>query len=146
MKRFILAALLLASCGQSGSPDLQISDAWARQTVAGQTATAAYFKIENLGPADDRLVSIAAPAPAAASLHTTESSNGIARMRELSAGLTIPSGSTIELKPSGTHVMITGLAAPLKPGDTLKLALRFETSGDRDLDVTVTPATGPEGH
>ena len=146
MKRLILAALLLASCGQSGSPDLQISGAWARETVAGQTATAAYFKIENSGTADDRLVSVTAPAPAAAELHTTESSGGVARMRALDDGLAVPAKSTSELKPGGTHVMITGLDAPLKRGDTIKLALRFETSGGRSLDVRVAPATGPEGH
>ena len=109
MKRILLAALLLASCSKSGPPDLQISDAWARETVAGQTATAAYMTIDNRGAGDDRLVSVEAAAPAKAMLHASESSGGISRMRQMGAGLALPAGATVQLKPGGTHVMITGL-------------------------------------
>ena len=146
MKRLLLAALLLASCGQTGSPDLRIADAWARETVAGQTSTAAYLTISNRGTAADRLVSISASEPAKATVHTTDNSNGISRMRELSSGLAVPAGSTIELRPGGTHVMIMGLREPLRRGVTLKLRLRFEKSGEKPVDVRVAPATGPESH
>ena len=146
MKRLIPAALLLASCGQSGSPDIQIKDAWARETVAGQTSTAAYFTIDNDGSADDRLTGVTTVAPASASLHASEYSIGVSRMRDMSSGLAVPAGATIELKPGATHVMIVGLGTPLKAGETVKLNLRFEKSGDKPIDVAVSPATGPEGH
>ena len=137
MKRILVAALLLASCSKSGTPDLQISDAWARETVAGQTATAAYMTIHNLGAGDDRLVSVEATAPAKAMLHASESSDGVSRMREMDGGLAIPAGATVQLKPGGTHVMITGLGAPLRASDVTKLRLQFEKSGPRDVDVAV---------
>jgi periplasmic copper chaperone A len=146
VKRLILASLLLSSCGQSGSPNVEIANAWARETVAGQTSTAAYLTVANKGAADDRLVSVSVPEPAKASVHATENSGGISHMREISSGLAVPAGSTIELKPGGTHVMITGLQAPLHPGDTLNLRLRFEKTGEKPIDVRVTPATGPENH
>ena len=146
MKRLILAALLLSSCGQSGSPDVQIANAWARETVAGQTSTAAYLTLTNEGTADDRLVSVSAPEPAKASIHVTENSGGVSHMRQMGSGLAVPAGSTIELKPGGTHVMITGLQAPLRRGETLNLRLRFEKSEDKPTDVRVAPATGPETH
>ena len=146
MKRFLLASLLLASCGQTGSPNIQIKDAWARETVAGQTSTAAYFSIDNAGSADDRLIGVMIAAPASASLHATENSGGISRMRDMSSGLAIPAGSSISLKPGSTHVMIMGLNGPLKAGDTLKLRLRFEESGEKPVDVFVSPASGPGGH
>ena len=141
MKRILLAALLLASCTKSGAPDLQIGDAWARETVAGQTATAAYMTIDNRGAGDDRLVSVETAAPARAMLHSSESSGGVSRMREMSAGLALPAGTAVQLKPGGTHVMITGLGAPLRAGDAIKLRLQFEKSGARDVDVLV----GAEG-
>ena len=146
MKRLILAALLLSSCGQSGSPDVQIANAWARETVAGQTSTAAYLTVSNKGTADDRLVSVSAPEPVKASVHVTENSGGVSHMRHMSSGLAVPTGSAIELKPGGTHVMITGLQAPLRRGQTLNLRLRFEKSGEKPIDVRVAPATGPESH
>jgi copper(I)-binding protein len=137
VKRILLAALLLASCSKSGTADLQISDASARETVAGQTATAAYMTIHNRGAGDDRLVSVEAAAPAKAMLHASESSDGISRMREMGAGLALPAGATVHLKPGGTHVMITGLGAPLRASDVMKLRLKFEKSGPRDVDVAV---------
>jgi copper(I)-binding protein len=141
VKRILLAALVLASCTKSGTPDLQISDAWARETVAGQTATAAYMTIDNRGAGDDRLVSVETAAPARAMLHASENSGGVSRMREMSAGLTLPAGTAVQFKPGGTHVMITGLGAPLGKGKVVKLRLVFEKSGARDVDVPV----GAEG-
>ena len=147
MKRLSLAALLLlSSCGQSGSPNVQTANAWARETVAGQSSTAAYLTVTNDGTADDRLVGVSVPEPAKASIHATENSGGISRMREMSSGVAVPAGSTIELKPGGTHVMITGLQAPLRRGQTLKLSLRFEKSGEKPIDVRVAPGSGPENH
>ena len=137
MKRILLAALLLASCSKSGTPDLRISDAWARETVAGQTATAAYMTIDNGGAGDDRLVSVEATAPAEAMLHVSESSGGISRMREMGGGLVLPAGTAVQLKPGGSHVMITGLEAPLQTGEVMKLHLRFEKSGPREVAVSV---------
>ena len=137
MKRIFLAALLLASCSKSGAPDFQISDAWARETVAGQTATAAYMTIHNRGAGDDRLVSVEAAAPAKATLHASESSDGVSRMREMGAGLAVPAGAAVQLTPGGTHVMITGLGAPLRASDVMKLRLQFERSGPSDVDVAV---------
>lgn len=67
-------------------------------------------------------------------------------MRPMQAGLAIPADATVELKPGGSHVMVTGLADPLRAGDTLRLTLRFEKSGERPVDVRVTPAAPPESH
>ena len=141
MKRILLAALLLASCSKSGAPDIRISDAWARETVAGQTTGAAYMSIDNRGPGDDRLIGVEATAPAKAMLHANESSGGVSRMRELGSGLALPAGTEVQLKPGGSHVMITGLSAPLRQGDVMRLRLKFEKSGPRDIDVPV----GAEG-
>lgn len=146
MKHVLLAALLLASCNKSGSPDIQISNAWARETVAGQAATAAYMTLGNQGTGDDRLIAVSATAPAVAMLHASDNSGGIARMRPMESGLAIPAGATIGLKPGGSHIMVTGLGAPLRFGDAFKLTLRFEKSGERPVDVHVTSAAGPESH
>jgi periplasmic copper chaperone A len=141
VKRILLAALLLASCSKSGTPDIRISDAWARETVAGQTATAAYMTIDNRGTGDDRLVNVEATVPAEAMLHVSESSGDVSRMREMGAGLALPAGTAVQLKPGGSHVMITGLGAPLRTGEVMKLRLRLEKSGPREVAVSI----GAEG-
>ena len=143
MRYLLLAALLLASCSKSGPPDLKIRDAWARETVAGQTSTAAYMVIANEGSGDDRLTGVSADAPAMAMLHSSESSGGVARMRSMTSGLAIPAGTTIALKPGGSHVMVMGLKAPLQRGQKIKLTLQFEKSGARPIDVAIVSATEP---
>ena len=121
-------------------------DAWARETVAGQSGTAAYATITNRGSGDDRLLGVSAAPPIAGSLHETSTQGGVSSMRPLENGLDIPAGSTVALKPGGAHVMISGLTAPLREGDDLKLTLRFERSGDRAIDFRVASATGTTGH
>ena len=49
----------------------------------------------------------------------------------------IPAGKTIELKPSGLHVMLMGLKAPLKATTSFKLTLTFEKAGEITIDVPV---------
>lgn len=138
--------LLLASCSRGGTPDIQISDAWARETVAGQSGTAAYVTVANRGTGDDRLTSVSASPPVTASLHETSTAGGISSMRSLDAGLQIPAGGSVTLKPGASHVMISGLTAPLHQGELLRLTLRFEHSGDKSVEFKVAPATSGMGH
>jgi copper(I)-binding protein len=138
--------LLLASCGKGGAPDIQIADAWARETVAGQSGTAGYATIANRGSGNDRLVGISAQAPIGAMLHETTTSGSVSSMRPLTEGLEIPAGETVSLKPGGAHVMISGLTAPLKQGETLKLTFRFERSGDKTVDFKAVSAMSGMSH
>ena len=147
MKALLIAPLLLlASCGASGAPDIQVMDAWARETVGGQSGTAAYATIANRGSGDDRLLGVSAAPPIAASLHETTTEGGVSSMRPLENGLDIPAGATVALKPGGAHIMISGLTAPLRDGDGVKLTLRFERSGDRAVEFRAAPAIGGASH
>ncbi len=96
--------------------------------------------IANTGTAGDRLVNVTASAPLSAMVHNTSSENGVSRMRPADSGVDVPAGSTVRLEPGGTHVMIMGLQSALKPGDTLKLRLRFEKSDERAVAVPVRSA------
>lgn len=137
-----LAALLLLSCSQDGggTPDIQVGDAWARATTPGKSATAAYLTIANRGAADDALVGVTS-ASGTAQVHSTSMEDGIMRMRPLER-LPIPSGEAVKLAPGGTHVMLTGLDAPLAAGDSVELTLRFEKSGERTVAAAVQPSSG----
>jgi copper(I)-binding protein len=140
----LIATLLLAACGSGGAPEIAVSDAWAREARGGSTA--AYLTITNSGAGADRLLAVSAPAPIAAALHETSHEGGISRMRPLDQGLEIPAGGSVELRPGGTHVMLTGLDSPLSPGDALPLVLRFERSGERTVRAEVRPAIGAANH
>jgi copper(I)-binding protein len=135
----ILAALLLASCSQTGDPAIAVEDAWARATLPAQASSAVYFTIRNTGGAD-RLLSVSSTA-ATASLHSASMDNGVMRMRPLES-LDIPANSTVELKPGGAHVMLTDVAQPLTDGMTVPLDLSFERAGERHVVATVRSANG----
>lgn len=136
----ILALLLLASCGQQGASEIELSKAWARPTV-GQAPGAVYLTIENKGGEDDRLISAATDNAAMAMIHQNEVVNGVARMR-MAGDINIPAHEQIEMRPGGTHIMLQGLRAPLKTGDDFDLVLRFRHSQDQTVKVAVLK---PEG-
>ena len=137
--KFPALSLLLAataSCAP-GAPDIQISDAWARATAPGQSSGAVYAMIDNRGGAD-RLVDVSSSA-GTAMLHGSASADGISRMRMLPA-LPIPASARVELAPGRTHIMLTGLDAPLAAGAKLGLTLRFARAGSRTVEVAVVAA------
>ena len=143
----LFAAIALASCsGRTNAPaDIRVADAWARATIAGQPSAAVYLTVTNAGRGDDRLLGVSSPAAKSATLHSSSSEGGVMRMRALRDGLAVPAGATVKLEPSGNHAMLTGLSAPLAPGTSFPLDLRFERSGERQVQVRVLdPATS--GH
>lgn len=133
-----LAALLLASC-HSAAPTIKVRDAWARETAPGQSSGAAYVTIANPGSRDDRLIGITTPSAANAMLHSSRDSGGVMAMR-MAVDVTIPGGATVSLAPLGTHIMLTGLVAPLKVGERIPLTLRFAHAGERHADALVVAA------
>ena len=141
-----LTALLLLSCGGQGAPEISIEHGWTREVAPGQASAAVYMTIANGGGGADRLVSAASSASDGASLHSSSSAGGIIRMRPIDSGLDIPAGSTVELKPSGTHVMLTGLKKRLSPGETVNLELRFARSGARPVAIRVVPINAGDDH
>ena len=116
---------------------LAIGHPYARATVPGQPAGAGYLKLDNQGPADERLLGASAATVAErVELHTMAMEGDVMRMRSPDA-IDLPAGGSVELKPGGTHLMLVGLKAPLKAGDKFPLTLRFEKAGQVEVVVNV---------
>ena len=129
---FAVANVLLAQTNQ-----LEVSNAWARATPAKAENGAAYVTI--LSPTPDRLLSASSPAAKKAELHTMEMAGMVMKMRPL-AGLDIPAGQPVALKPGGEHIMLIGLQQPLREGQSFTLTLNFEKAGARTVTVAVEKA------
>src|SRR5205823_7300517 len=99
--------------------------------------------IESAG--GDRLTGISTPAAKKAELHTMSMDGNVMKMRPL-AGLDLPAGQKVALKPGAVHIMLMGLSEPLRAGQSFPLTLRFEKSGGREINVVVESAgaMGPE--
>lgn len=113
---------------------VQVSDAWVRETVAGQNVGAAYMRIRSKERID--LVRVESAVSRSAELHRMSMQGGVMKMREVRA-VTIDPGHELALAPGGMHVMLVDVARPLKPGDEVALKLVFRRVGGTHLAVPV---------
>ena len=134
-----------ASAQQVKAGDLVIDHAWSRATPAGAQVGAGYLTIENRGVTPDKLIGASTPMAAKAEVHEMAMDNGVMTMRPVQGGLSIPPGQSITLAPSGLHIMLMELKAPLMEGDKVPLTLHFEKAGTVEvvLDVQAIGAQQP---
>jgi copper(I)-binding protein len=131
--RFIFGLLFIVFVVRpccAAATDITVTDAWVRATIGQAIVTAGYVTIANTGETDDRLLSVRAEGVAKAEVHrTTTGEGGIMRMR-LVAVLEIPAGEKAVFKGGGDHLMLTGIATPLKEDEEILLTLTFEHAGE----------------
>jgi periplasmic copper chaperone A len=135
-------SLVLASAAMAQTSQLEVSNAWARATPGKAENGAAYLTIQS--PTSDRLMSVSSPVAKKAELHSMSMEGMVMKMRPL-AGVDIPAGQPVTLKPGGQHIMLEGLGAPLREGQSFPLTLTFEKAGTRTVTVAIENpgAAGP---
>jgi periplasmic copper chaperone A len=127
-----LAAIVTAGNGQAHDIKLGkliISHPWSRQSPMAADVAAGFFSVQNTGDEDDRLLKATAEITAKVQLHDMKIENDVMKMVELPAGIPIPAGQTIELKPKSLHVMFMDLKSQVKEGEEIKGTLVFEKAG-----------------
>ncbi len=133
-----LGAVLAYSVNvQAGN--MRFEGAFAPASLGAAKSGAIYLKIINASDSGDKLVAVSTPAARKAMLHSTTHEDGVMKMRMLMA-IDVPAGGEAELKQGADHVMLFGLAEPLKEGGTISLTLTFEKAGDMTIDVPVKKA------
>lgn len=143
---FLFIVIGLANAHEYTAKGVTVAHPWARATPGGVEVGGAYLEMKAAAGHRDRLVGARSPAAGTVELHDHIMENGIARMRRVDA-IALRAGASVVLAPSGYHLMLTDLHAPLKEGDLLKLTLVFEKAGEIEVDATVEPvgAMGPHG-
>jgi len=136
----ILAGLVLALALEAGAAradnGIRIDGAWARATPAAAKTGAIYLTITNTGSAPDTIESASSPAADKTELHEMKMENGVMEMRPIPS-LAIAPGKSLVLKPGGYHLMLIGLKAPLKEGQTLPVTVVFAHAGAQQVTVSV---------
>jgi len=127
--------LLLAAAGDP--PSIQIDHPWARASAGAAKNGAAYLTITGQGQ-PDQLTGASTPVAATTELHESMDDMGMMKMRPMT-GLALTPGKPVKLAPGGYHLMLLGLKAPLKAGDTFPLTLRFAHAPPQTVTVTVEP-------
>jgi periplasmic copper chaperone A len=136
-----LAVALTAFCVGIGAAradenTIRVDQAWARATPGIVKTGAVYLSIVNTGTTPDQLVAASTPAAEKAELHEMKMVNNVMEMRPIRS-LPIAPGQKLVLAPGGYHIMLIGLKAPLKRGQSVPLTLTFAHAGRQDVVASV---------
>ncbi|HYC67566.1 copper chaperone PCu(A)C [Brevundimonas sp.] len=142
-------ALAACSPGEKAAPEaastVQASGALCRPTPPGRQTTGCYLTLTSA--ADDRLMGITSPVAGRVQVHESRIESNMMMMHEVEGGLPLLAGQAVELKPGGDHIMLLGVAEPLKAGDAVPLTLTFASAAPIEVSATVgQPATTDYGH
>ena len=139
---WMAASFAVGSSLSAQTVNLQVEGAWARATVQGQKATGAFMKIT--AKEGMRLVGAQSPAAGITEVHEMKMEGDVMKMRAV-AGVDLPAGKTVELKPGGYHVMLMDLKAPLMKDSKVPLTLIFKDSNgvQSQLALSVPVGTTP---
>lgn len=128
-----------ARAAATAKANVDVTDGWTRATPGNATTAAVYLRIINVGKEPDKLIGVGVGAAQKAELHTGTMANGVMRM-EMVPAVVIPAGGTVTFSPAGNHIMLIGLKAPLKEGESFLVTLDFEKAGKETAVVKIAGA------
>jgi hypothetical protein len=91
--------------------------------VAQQKATGAFMQLTSMQ--GGKLVSVKSPVAGVVEIHEMAMQGDVMKMRAI-AGLELPAGKAVDLKPGSLHVMLLDLKQQIKEGDSVALTLVVE--------------------
>ena len=120
---------------------VSIDNGWVKAADDGMSA--AFGELKNLGEKDVTVVSATSEASSELQLHETVANDaGEMVMRQRDGGFTIPAGGTLMLQPGGNHIMLMGLAHPIKAGDEVSFTLTFSDNSTFTFTVPAKEFAG----
>ena len=127
LKAILLVLTLLAGgSGATAQSQLSWSEGHVNALIPGQEVSAGYLRITNNGEQDETLVGFASAAAAMVQLHESSMSNGMMSMKHIES-IVIPAGDSIQLQPSGLHLMIMGTNKEAFAGESISIDFHFES-------------------
>ncbi len=137
-----LCTLLIATlfCGSVFAGGIQVEGAWARATAPGQDTAMVDMTI--VSDKSAKLTGFTSPASQSAEMHSMTHDKGMMKMREVKT-IELPAGQRINLGEAGFHLMLLGLRAPLKAGDSLPLTLNLQAADNSLVKVDVKTEIKP---
>lgn len=134
----LLIAVLLNGPVFAGG--IQVEGAWARATAPGQDTAIVDMTIVSEKAA--KLTGFATPLSQSAEMHSMTHDKGVMKMREVQA-IELPAGQRVNLGEAGFHLMLIGLRAPLKAGDSLPLTLNVQVADSSSVKIEVKVEVKP---
>ncbi|OOG40860.1 copper chaperone PCu(A)C [Rhodanobacter sp. C05] len=136
---FLLAGLLLAGgVHASAAEHVHASHAWIR-VLPGNLPAGAYVTLSNDGGKAVALSGADSATYGDVMLHQSSSEGGMSRMMMVDS-LSVPAHGSAVLAPAGYHLMLMKPTRPVKPGDLVRLILKFTDGSTLPTDFLARPA------
>jgi hypothetical protein len=119
----------------SNTEDIAITDVWVRAMESGNSA--AYMTVQNNTDNDITLTAATTDVARMVQVHQTVIEDDVARMQEVTDGLTIPAGESVNLEPGGYHIMLMNLEEALVDGEETTLNLIFSNDETRTITAPI---------
>ncbi|HEX9729174.1 MAG TPA: copper chaperone PCu(A)C [Gemmatimonadales bacterium] len=136
---FLFVAVAAACAEGSDSPqligDLAISHPLLVEPVTPDAASM-YFTVTNHAVVEDTLLSVSAPFASGGAIHDVVRDGDQMRMTPV-AGVPIPPGASVRLRPGGLHVMLMNLTRVPARGEQAAVFLTFRLAGSDSVSFTV---------
>ncbi len=144
LRSMLAVALLLGGAqpvvAQSAKPAApHLMDAWVRLPAVTGRPAGGYFMAHGTSAAD-ALIGVSSPKAERIELHSMANENGVMKMRK-EESFALPAKGTLTFAPGGSHLMIFGLAADVKPGGKVPLTFRFKSGATVTLDAEARAAS-----
>ena len=125
------------AAAMAAKANIDITDAWTKATAANATTAQIYLHLVSAKDAD-RLIGL--EVSNAARIDVREPTDTGAAKGNAAPSVDVPAGGTINFAPNGRHLLLTGLRAPLREGESFLLTLRFDKGGSQTAVVKVLNA------
>ncbi|HEV7122639.1 MAG TPA: copper chaperone PCu(A)C [Rhodanobacter sp.] len=145
-----LAGLAFTAGVHAAAADhVRATHAWIR-VLPGALPAGAYVTLENDSDQPVALTGASSKTYAQVMLHHSSSQGGVSRMTMVDS-LRVPAHGKAELAPAGYHLMLMRAVAPVRPGATVRLLLKFSDGSTLPTNFMARPAnalddgTEPDG-
>lgn len=125
------------AAAMAAKANIDVTDAWTRATAGNATTAQIYLHLVSVKD-PDRLVGL--EVSNAARIDVREPTEQGAPKGNAAPSLEVPGGGTVNFAPGGRHLLLTGLKAPLREGDSFLMTMRFEKGGSQTAVVKVLNA------
>ena len=130
------------AAAMAAKANIDVADAWTRATPNNATTANVYLHLVS-AKAPDRLIGL--EVQNAARIDVREPTDQGAAKGNAQPSIDVPGGGEVNFAPGGRYLLLSGLKAPLKEGESFLLTLRFDKGGTQTAVVRVlnANASGP---
>src|SRR5262245_21564889 len=125
------------AAAMAAKANIDVTDAWTRATAGNATTANVYLHLVSAKDAD-RLVGL--EVANATRIDVREPTDQGAAKGNAAPSVDVPAGGNVNFTPGGRYLLLSGLKAPLREGDSVLLTMRFDKGGTQTAVVKVLNA------